>query len=120
MRKVLFVDDEDINLFVFQKRYEKSLNVLTANNGELAREILKDNYADLEIVISDFKMPDEEGLDLLAALKTMKETLVCYLLTGYEDTQEILNAKKSGLVKEVFRKPVNYDLLEKELTDAPL
>ena len=51
-RKILYVDDEEINLLLFEANLEKKYTVLTAEDGISALEILSENK-DIEIVISD-------------------------------------------------------------------
>ena len=60
-KTILYVDDEDVNLMLFELNFKKKFNVLTALNGEKGLEILKDNN-NVEVVISDMKMPGMNGI----------------------------------------------------------
>jgi response regulator RpfG family c-di-GMP phosphodiesterase len=53
---VLYVDDEMINLELFQMTFKNTFEILTAESGKAGLEIMQ-NYSKIQVVISDMKMP---------------------------------------------------------------
>jgi len=106
MKKVLYVDDESINLKLFEITFSKYYQVLTANNG-LTGLVVLDNNPDTYSVISDMKMPDMNGIDFIKIAKAKYPDKKYYILTGYEETDDIQNAIKTGLILKYFSKPFN-------------
>ena len=70
LKKVLIVDDEETLTWSMSKSLSKDRDkyeVIIANNGREALNQLKKN--DIDLVISDIRMPDVNGLDLLVRVK---------------------------------------------------
>jgi len=70
LKKVLIVDDEETLTWSMSKSLSKDRDkyeVIIANNGKEALNQLKKN--DIDLVISDIRMPDVNGLDLLVRVK---------------------------------------------------
>lgn len=118
-RTILFVDDELINLFVLEKRFEEDYDILTAESAEDAIEKVKANKDKLDAIISDLKMPGMDGLQLIDVIKPDITNVPCFLLTGFEKNTKIDAAIKSSKVQYMFKKPFDYDeidtVLKKEL-----
>ncbi len=106
--RVLFVDDEDINLFIMQKRFENNYDVITANSPMKGLDILE-NESDIRIVVTDLRMPEMDGLEFVEKAKALYPSTSFFLLTGYEYNEEIDNSVKSGRVSKVFGKPFDFD-----------
>ena len=71
-KRVLIVDDEEALLPLLQKkltRLDPSYEVLTARDGFSALEQLKQQ--DFDLVITDFKMPEMDGLELLTSIRSV-------------------------------------------------
>jgi DNA-binding NtrC family response regulator len=81
-RTILIVDDDESTLvslsFIFKKQ---NLNVFTAKSGKEALPILKDNKIDL--VLTDFMMPDIDGFELLKIIKGIDESILVIMVTAY-------------------------------------
>jgi two-component system, response regulator, stage 0 sporulation protein F len=86
--KVLYVDDEPINLQLFQLNLRKKYNVLVAENGIASLDILAINE-DVALVVSDIKMPKMNGVEFIRAAKEKYPEIGYFILTGYEITEEI-------------------------------
>jgi DNA-binding NtrC family response regulator len=111
---LLCVDDERINLFVFQKIFGKKYNVITATSGEEAIEKLSQNPS-IKWVISDMKMPGISGLDFIRKAKNEHQSACYFLFSGYAITEEVQQAIDSRLICGYFEKPANFDHIERVL-----
>jgi len=107
--KVLYVDDEEINLFLFKINFSKKYQVLTAYNGIEGLDVLNNN-SDIKVVISDMKMPKMDGLTFIKEARKKFYDINYFILTGFEITDEIQNALDQQIILQYFRKP--FDLKE--------
>lgn len=112
--KILYVDDEAINLYLFKVVFKNNYNVLTADCGAQALDILNES-SDISLVISDMNMPNMSGLEFVAQAKLKYPNLKFYILTGYGKTKEIQEALNSKQIVKYFSKPFDKDEIESEL-----
>ncbi len=103
---VLYVDDELINLKLFEINLGKRCNVLTADNGKRGLELL-DMFPEIKVIISDMRMPYMSGIEFIRIAKAKFPEKSFFILTGYEITEEIQQAIDAGLIKQYFCKPIN-------------
>ncbi|EMG36726.1 ATP-dependent Lon protase [Desulfocurvibacter africanus PCS] len=118
-RRVLVVDDERIALdnmaYVLGKDGHE---VLTAENGRQAMEVLARTECDL--VITDLKMNQMDGLELLERLKAASPQTELILVTGFATVDTAVNALKKGAA-HYLPKPLNLDVLRsvsRDILDA--
>lgn len=112
--KILYVDDEPVNLMLFEINFSKGYEILTAESGFLGLEILKENPETL-IIISDMKMPSMNGIEFIKMAKVKYPDKKFYILTGYEITKEIQDALDTGLIMKYFSKPFNVKEIDNEI-----
>lgn len=104
--KVLIVDDEEVMRSLMIKILEKAgYKVLTANGGLAARQILAEQPIDL--VLSDVKMPDMNGFDLLKEIKANYPHIAVIMMTAYADSYTIKDALIYG-ADEYITKPFKH------------
>lgn len=115
---ILFVDDELINLFVLEKRFESDYNVLTAESGEDALKVVEANKESLNAIISDLRMPGMDGLEFIDKVKPGILDIPCFLLTGYDFTDQISDAIKSSKIYHLFKKPFDYKEIDNKLKEV--
>lgn len=111
MIKVLYVDDEPINLQLFKINFSKKYEVLLAENGLVGMEQLENN-PDTLVIISDMNMPHMNGIEFIKKARSKFPDKQFYILTGYDITEEIQKALESGLILKYFRKPFNLNEIE--------
>lgn len=108
--KILVVDDE---ARMCQSLHEllsgNGYSVITTQSGYAAIEKLKSEPFDL--VLSDIKMPDISGLDILKAVKDTDQDIIVILMTGYASLESALEAIRNGAF-EYLLKPVEFSQLE--------
>ena len=116
--RVLFVDDEE-NILRSVKRLfmEESYEVLTANSGEEALELLKDGQ-DIGLIVSDQRMPGTQGVDLLKQASEISPDTLRIMLTGYTDINAAIDAINKGGAYQYITKPWKDDELIQIVRDA--
>ena len=109
---IVVVDDEKIVTSAFKTllKVEGFSNAHFFNNPEEALEFLKSNTPDL--VISDFLMPEMNGLEFLSEVKKMYPEVSKILLTGYADKENAIRAiNEVGLYRYIEKPWDNDDLI---------
>lgn len=84
-------------------------SVLTVYNGEEALERIKKN--DIDILISDLKMPKMDGLALLKAVKNINPRIYVVIMTAFGEVQTAVGAMKAGAY-DYITKPFSIDEIE--------
>lgn len=108
--KILFVDDDkDILSMVEQYLSMQGYNVTTVDNGIEAVGIVKEKGID--IVFTDYKMPEFNGLELLAAIKKYRPETEVIIVTGYGSMESAIQAMKFGSY-DYLQKPFKLDHLK--------
>ncbi len=115
--KLLYVDDEDINLKLFEIILADEFEVLTAINGQIGLELL-DKNPDTHVVISDMKMPRMTGLEFIEQAKAKHTLPKYYILTGYDISADIEKALETKLILKYFRKPFNLNEINQAINEV--
>lgn len=108
LSKVLYVDDEEINLINFKEALCDSFEILTALSGEEALEMLA-MEPDIALVVSDQRMPGMKGIDLLSRARELAPHAERIIITGYTDPADIIAAINEGHVYRYILKPWSED-----------
>lgn len=114
---VLFVDDETNILKALQRllRHEP-MRVLCASRAQEALEILEREPA--QVVVSDQRMPEMSGVDLLQSIRDRHRDVVRMMLTGYTEMNVAVEAINRGEIYRLITKPWNDDELKATLRQA--
>lgn len=118
MRQILLVDDEPDILDSLKELLEAAIpnvEVLTAPSGEDALELLGAN--NVKILVSDFKMPGMNGMELLRAAKEKAPKVPRVLMTAFPDLQIAIQAINEAAIQNFFTKPLDPDEVLKVVTD---
>jgi putative nucleotidyltransferase with HDIG domain len=114
---VLFVDDEGNILKALQRLLRNEpWKVLTASRGSEALEILDRTPA--QVVVSDQRMPEMSGVDLLQAIRDRQPNVVRMMLTGYTQMDVAVEAINRGEIYRLITKPWNDEELKATLRQA--
>lgn len=114
---LLYVDDEPLNLKLFEINFKKSFEVITALSGEEGLEKLSKNPS-VRVVISDMRMPGMNGLEFISAAKSEHPNIVFFILTGYDISPEITKALDIKLINKYFSKPFDIPEIEESILNA--
>ena len=108
--RILFVDDDkDILMMVDQYLEMQGYNITTVNSGLKALDMVKEQEVD--IIFTDYKMPEFNGLELLAAVKQYKPEIEVIIVTGYGSMESAIQAMKFGSY-DYLQKPFKLDHLK--------
>lgn len=116
-KKILYIDDELINLQLFELHFDKKYLVYTGADAFIGLDILKQD-PEISVIISDMKMPGMTGIEFIIKAKESFPEKKYFILTGYEITTEIQTALDSGLIMKYFNKPYNVNDIEIEINKA--
>lgn len=114
--RVLFVDDEERILNALRTLFRNQYHVFTAENGALALEFVK--RFGIHVVVSDQRMPNMTGVELLRQVKDLSPNSVRMLLTGYSDLAAIVGSINEGEVFRFVKKPWDNEDMQKTIADA--
>src|SRR5215510_5281622 len=114
---VLFVDDEVNILKALQRllRHEE-MNVLCASRPDEALELLE--RTPVQVVITDQRMPEMTGVDLLSHVRERQPDVLRMLLTGYTEMDVAIDAINRGQIHRLITKPWNDDELRASIRQA--
>lgn len=118
-REILIADDE-ISICQSLKEVISShfgYKVDTAEDGLVALEKIKQNGSRFGIVLTDLKMPNMNGLELIREAKKLDEDLVFIIITGYATKDNAISALKEGAY-DFVHKPFNIDEMRAVLNRA--
>ena len=114
--KILLVDDELDNLTNLIFAFELDFNLITASNAAEALDILK--REDIAVVISDQRMPEVSGTELLSMIKESCPKVVRILITAYSDIDAAIGAINQGDVYRYIRKDLAMNDIETIIKQA--
>jgi signal transduction histidine kinase len=100
---IVYVDDERPNRIVFEQSFGARFNVRALPSGKAALELLRNETA--AALITDQRMPDMSGHELLVKAKELYPEMVRVVITAYSDLDPILAAVNEGLVARYIIKP---------------
>jgi serine/threonine-protein kinase len=114
--RVLFVDDEERILAGLRSLFRQEYNVFITDTPQDALELVKRH--DIQIVVSDQRMPITTGVELLRDLKEAAPQVVRILLTGYSDLAALVGSINQGEIFRFVKKPWDNDELRQVLAQA--
>ena len=110
-KKIILVVDDEIELteVIIEIFSERGYECISAQGGDEAFQILKERNGNIDIILSDIKMPNGDGIELLKNIKNSKFNTNVYLMTGQSEHDEA-QLKKEGAT-EVFYKPMSFEIV---------
>ena len=106
---ILIVDDEqEIRDSLSEVLTDEGYLTYSAENGQVALEMMEEQHFD--IVISDIKMPELDGVTLLQKIKELAPDTFVILITSYGSTETAIDAMRHGAIDYIL-KPIDFDEL---------
>ena len=115
--KILFVDDEEKILNGIERQLGDEFDIVTAVGPQKALQAINDE-GPFAVVVSDMRMPDMNGAELLTRLREIHPQSVAMILTGFSELTSTIDAAKRGLVFRFLSKPCKEDELVEALKDG--
>ncbi|MTJ46534.1 SpoIIE family protein phosphatase [Dolichospermum sp. UHCC 0259] len=115
--KLMVVDDELDNLDLLYRTFWKDFKVYKANNATEALAILE-KEGEMAVIISDQRMPEMNGSELLSLTVERFPDTIRILLTGFTDVEDLVDAINSGRVFKYITKPWNPNQLQTLVNQA--
>jgi len=110
MDTILVVDDEKNYLLVMETLLaEEGYEVLTAESGEQALRLMEDS--DLDLVLTDMKMPRMDGIELLSRIKEVQPHLPVIMMTAFATVDKAVEAMKKGAFDYITKPFENEELM---------
>jgi putative nucleotidyltransferase with HDIG domain len=94
--KILLVEDDDAFRKVLAKTLANDFQVIEAENGLIAQKIFDALPDEIQIVISDIKMPEMDGISLLKHVRQVSNTIPFIVMTGFSELLESKSAYELG------------------------
>jgi len=102
--KILVVDDEPDNLDLLYRTFRRDFNVLKADSGVNALQVLAAE-GEVAVIISDQRMPEMKGTEFLSKTVPQFPDTVRIILTGFTDIEDLVEAINAGQVYKYITKP---------------
>ena len=110
MNTILVVDDEPNYMIVLSELLkEEGFEVLTAQKGEDGLKIVMES--DINLVITDMRMPGMDGLELLQAVKSYNKDLPVIMITAFGEVEKAVVAMRAGAYNYLVKPFNNEELL---------
>lgn len=104
MEKILIIDD-DVDICALLKRFleRKGYEVSTAFKGQDGlQKVTQSNY---DVILTDFRLPDMDGIEVLKSIKKIKPSVPVIVITGYSDVSQAVKVIRLGAF-EYVTKPI--------------
>lgn len=120
--RILLVDDEPNILSSLCRELhgwavKNGVSLVTAPSGAAALQVLEEEGAPIGVIVSDVRMPEMRGTDLLLKVHEKHPHISTMLLSGYSDIDEVMKGIKAGVFSYIM-KPWNPELLQAEIGKA--
>jgi two-component system chemotaxis response regulator CheY len=123
MKKTILVVDDYVSIrsFICETLQRKGYNTLGAANGTQAYQMLLEKSNEINLVLSDYNMPECNGFELLKMIRenpSMAKMPVIFLTTE-TDSEKINDAKEAGLsawIRKPYRSEKFFAQIEESIT----
>jgi DNA-binding NtrC family response regulator len=113
---LLIVDDEKPTRDGLRAALEDHYDVYVAEDAKAAMDLLeRENF---DVVLTDFRLPNEDGLKLIARAKSLARPPVCILMTAYGSEELAVDAMKRGADDYIAKGRLQIDELEMRIARA--
>src|SRR6266496_2547970 len=107
---LLIVDDEKTTREGLSAALEERYDVYLAEDAKTAMELLEREHFD--VLLTDFRLPNEDGMKLIVRAKSLAKPPVCILMTAYGSEELAVQAMKRGADDYIAKGRMQIDELE--------
>ena len=115
---ILFVDDEPTSRKWFAREFGDEFRVVTAGGADEALAILGERSAEFGVLVTDYRMPERDGMKLLRAVQRDFRHVVRLLATAYAEKDVAIAAVNQGKVLRILEKPLDGEATREALREA--
>jgi len=105
-RAILFVDDETTSRKWFARNFGGEFEIATAAGADEALQILAEHGQNFAVLVTDYRMPHQDGMKLLRSVQREHRHLVRLLATAYAEKDVAIAAVNDGKVLRILEKPL--------------
>ncbi|HSH91684.1 MAG TPA: response regulator, partial [Ramlibacter sp.] len=102
---VLFVDDEPTSRKLFSRMFDDEFNIVTASSAGEALDLLSRREHEFAVLLTDYRMPERDGMKLLRTVRREHRHLIRLLATAYAEKEVAIAAVNQGQVLRILEKP---------------
>ncbi|HWC58929.1 MAG TPA: sigma-54 dependent transcriptional regulator [Verrucomicrobiae bacterium] len=113
---LLIVDDEKTTREGLRAALEDRYDVYLAEDAKVAAELLEQEHFD--VLLTDFRLPNEDGMKLIARAKSLPKPPICILMTAYGSEEIAVEAMKRGADDYIAKGRLQIDELEMRIARA--
>src|SRR5665213_3545160 len=113
---LLIVDDEKPTREGLRAALEERYDVYIADDAKAATELLEQEHFD--VMLTDFRLPNENGMKLIARAKSLSKPPICILMTAYGSEELAVDAMKRGADDYIAKGRLQIDELEMRIARA--
>src|ERR1700746_1411499 len=113
---LLIVDDEKTQREGLRSALEDHYDVYLAEDAKSAMELLEKDHFD--VLLTDFRLPSEDGMKLIARAKSLSKPPICILMTAYGSEELAVEAMKRGADDYIAKGRLQIDELEMRIARA--
>ena len=106
-KQVLYVDDESQALKYFSELFGDQFNVAVANSADEALQYIGENEERVAIVVTDQRMPEKTGVELMEHLRSFHPNIIRILTTAYSNLESAIKSVNEGGAFRYLTKPWN-------------
>ncbi len=114
--KLLIVDDEKTQREGLRAALEDRYDVYLAEDAKAAFDLLEQEHFD--VLLTDFRLPNEDGMKLIARAKSLPKPPICILMTAYGSEEIAVEAMKRGADDYIAKGRMQIDELEMRIARA--
>jgi two-component system response regulator PhcR len=115
---ILFVDDEPTSCKLFAGMFGDEFDIVTASGVTEALDLLAQRGHEFAVLVTDYRMPERDGMKLLQAVQRDFRHLVRLLATAYAGKEVAMAAINQGKVLRILEKPLDDALTREALREA--
>ncbi len=114
--KILYVDDLPVNLKLFEATFHKDYDITLTESPREALQLLEEK--EIEVLISDQRMPEMKGTELLEIVAERYPDIRRYLLTAFTDTDTVIEAVNKGKIHGYIKKPMQTEEIRQSINSS--
>ena len=118
-RKILIVEDNELNLEMLNALLEDKYEILKAQNGKIGLELLEQHYKELSLILLDVQMPVLNGFEFMKKVRgdALLSSVPIIVVTGNDGIDMELSCLDLGAA-DFITKPYNTDIIRKRIRNV--